>query len=122
MSEDRLERHLWRQGLHRNLAAAKKYRYLLGSRQWASSSWVYRDRFLAPRQLHVTLFDRQDGDVDCYVHQEPSNVTRPLAHWRGRNQVPGDPDETFVDALADAGVDAYRDGMLGVPERDRTIR
>ncbi|MFC4548785.1 MULTISPECIES: hypothetical protein [Halorussus] len=107
-SPETLETHLWRGGFHRNLLAAKKYRDAPERVQWSDSSWVYRDDFLADEQLHVTLFRRPSG-VDCYVHAEPSNVTRPLDHWQRRGKVEGDPDRTLRDALAAAGIEYRRD-------------
>lgn len=111
-SADRLERALWQQGIHRNLLAAKKYRNLRGSKQWSDSSWIHRDSLWAERQLHVTLFERPGGGVDCYLHAEASNLTQPLKHWRGVGQVPGDPNGTFADALDAAGVETFRDDDL----------
>lgn len=51
-------------------------------------SWVYRESPLAPRQLHLMLFERPDGHTDVYAHEELSSVN-PLcvmAHFTGAGQ------------------------------------
>ena len=108
---DELERRLWNRDHHRNLLAAKKYRQTAEGVEWSASSWVSRERFWADDQLHVTLFARPGG-VDCYVHREPSPVTRPLDHWLVEDQVVGDPDGAFREALAAADVGWFRDERL----------
>jgi len=115
-----LERRLWRQGYHRNLLAAMKYRHTSDGVEWSASSWVSRERFRADHQCHVTLFGRSSGGVDCYVHREPSPVTRPLDHWLVHEKTVGDPDGTYRDSLDAADVEWFRDGELSPPD-DRSV-
>jgi len=50
-------------------------------------SWVYRDRPLARRQVHVMLFASPEG-VDVYAHEEPSSVNPRVGseHFDGDGQ------------------------------------
>lgn len=62
--------------------------------EWSEGSWVFRDAddmvfwdgkakykhdFLTDKQLHVTLFDGEDG-IDVYAHFEYSWITHPVKH------------------------------------------
>lgn len=81
---DSVESRLWGAGFVRNPFARLKTRDGIPER----SSWVYRDRPLARRQLHVMLFPGADGATDVYAHAEPSSVN-PLvapAHLDGEGQ------------------------------------
>lgn len=75
-SLDALETGLWDAGFIRNPFSRLKIR----DGEPEDGSWVYRDSPLARRQLHLMLFERHDGAVDVYAHEEPSSV-HPLAGW-----------------------------------------
>ena len=51
-------------------------------------SWVYRETPLAPRQLHLMLFERPDGHTDVYAHEELSSVNPlcAMSHFTGAGQ------------------------------------
>ncbi|MXR52437.1 hypothetical protein GRX03_12580 [Halovenus sp. WSH3] len=78
------ERLLYGEGFIRNPMARLK---TLDGRP-EDGSWVYRESPLAPRQLHLMLFENGDGTTDVYAHAELSSVN-PLcgpAHFRGDGQ------------------------------------
>lgn len=78
------ERLLYSKGFIRNPMARLKTR----DGQPEDGSWVYRESPLAPRQLHLMLFENDDGTTDVYAHEELSSV-HPLcgpAHFRGDGQ------------------------------------
>ncbi|PSQ50286.1 hypothetical protein BRD19_01345 [Halobacteriales archaeon SW_7_65_23] len=83
-SVDQAERLLWQWGFIRNPFARVKT--LDGVAE--AGSWVYRDRALAGRQLHVMLFARHDGRTDVYAHEEPSSVNPRFSrrHFAGEDQ------------------------------------
>lgn len=78
------EQLLWRCGFQRNPFARLKTR----EGQPEAGSWVYRERPLADRQLHLMLFPGSDGGTDVYAHEEPSSVNPALAisHVDGDSQ------------------------------------
>jgi hypothetical protein len=81
------EQWLWDMGFVRNPIARLKTRD--GAPE--AGSWVYRSSPLSRRQLHLMLFERADGGVDVYAHDELSSV-HPLygpAHFRGEGQSVG---------------------------------
>jgi hypothetical protein len=81
------EQWLWDMGFVRNPVARLKTR----NGEPEAGSWVYRSSPLARRQLHLMLFERADGGVDVYAHEELSSV-HPLygpAHFRGTGQSVG---------------------------------
>lgn len=81
---ERTERYLYREGFLRNPTARVKVR----NGEPEDGSWVYRESPLAPRQLHLMLFERSDGNTDVYAHEELSSV-HPLcglAHFSGDGQ------------------------------------
>lgn len=78
------ERLLYDRGFIRNPSARLKLRE--GAPEYGS--WVYRDSPLAPRQLHLMLFEGDDGGTDVYAHEELSSVN-PLcgaSHFSGDGQ------------------------------------
>lgn len=81
---DAAEHLLYSEGFIRNPMARLKTR----TEQLEDGSWVYRESPLAPRQLHLMLFETDDGRTDVYAHEELSSV-HPLcgpAHFRGDGQ------------------------------------
>lgn len=68
------EAMLWEAGFLRNPFARLKTRDGVPE----AGSWVYRERPLAHRQLHLMLF-AADGGTDIYAHEEPSSVHPGLA-------------------------------------------
>lgn len=48
----------------------------------ADGSWVYRDGWLADRQLHVVCFERGADRTDVYAHEEFSWLRHPVKHAR----------------------------------------
>lgn len=77
------EEVLWKAGFFRNPLAALKSR---AGGQVEVGSWVHREPPLARRQVHVMLFERDDGDAtDLYAHEEYSSVNPLCArkHYRG---------------------------------------
>jgi hypothetical protein len=83
-SFDAAEQLLYREGFIRNPMARLKVR----DSQPEDGSWVYRESPLAPRQLHLMLFENDDGTTDVYAHEELSSVN-PLcgpSHFRGDGQ------------------------------------
>jgi len=74
---------LWDEGFIRNPIARLKVR----DDTPVAGSWVYRESPLAPLQLHLMLFEGEDG-TDVYAHEELSSVN-PLcaaAHFTGEGQ------------------------------------
>lgn len=69
MSLEEAEQLLWQWGFLRSPFARLKVR----DGDPELGSWVYRDRPLARRQLHVMLFEGEEG-IDVYAHEEPSSV------------------------------------------------
>lgn len=83
-SLDETEQLLYERGFVRNPTARLKTRNGVPE----DGSWVYRESPLAPRQLHIMLFERGDGDTDFYAHEELSSV-HPFcsrAHFDGTGQ------------------------------------
>lgn len=81
---DTTEQMLYEKGYIRNPMARLKTRD--GTPE--DGSWVYRESPLAPSQLHLMLFENDDGSTDVYAHEELSSVN-PLcgpAHFRGDGQ------------------------------------
>jgi len=80
------EKRLWEMGFVRNPLARPKTR----SGATVDGSWVYRESPLAPRQLHLMLFE-SDGGTDVYAHAELSSVNPLCApgHVRGQSQSVG---------------------------------
>jgi hypothetical protein len=66
---------LWERGFIRNPFARLKVR----NDTPEAGSWVHRERPLAPRQLHVMIFQGPDGGTDVYAHEELSSVHPCLA-------------------------------------------
>jgi len=86
-SVEETEQMLWKMGFVRNPFARLKTR----SGEPEAGSWAYRESPLAPRQLHLMLFEREDGGTDVYAHEELSSV-HPLCapdHFRGCGQSVG---------------------------------
>lgn len=81
---DETERLLFEWGFIRNPFARLKTR----DGEYEAGSWVYRERPLASRQLHLMLFARADGGTDVYAHEEPSSVhpLRAAVHFDGDGQ------------------------------------
>ncbi|QPL12254.1 hypothetical protein HrrHc1_165 [Halorubrum phage Hardycor1] len=76
------------------------------------------DRDLPHRQVHVRLFDREDGEdgVDVYAHEEPFAVLHPVAHVESEDMT--DVTAQVVDAYRvarDAGDESILDPRLWVP-------
>jgi hypothetical protein len=81
---DAVEDRLYAEGFIRNPMARLKTRAGVPE----DGSWVYRESPLAPRQLHLMLFENDDGTTDVYAHAELSSVN-PLCgpdHFRGTGQ------------------------------------
>jgi hypothetical protein len=81
---DTVEDRLYAEGFIRNPMARLKTRD--GAPE--DGSWVHREAPLAPRQLHLMLFENDDGTTDVYAHAELSSVN-PLCgpdHFRGTGQ------------------------------------
>ncbi|WP_128226059.1 hypothetical protein [Halobacteriaceae bacterium SHR40] len=74
---------LWADGFIRNPIARLKVR----SGTPVAGSWVSRESPLAPLQLHLMLFEGEDG-TDVYAHQELSSVNPLCAadHFTGQGQ------------------------------------
>ncbi|QLG29986.1 hypothetical protein HUG10_20480 (plasmid) [Halorarum halophilum] len=77
-------------GFRRNPWAALKRRF--GTMDVSEGSWVWRDsgrwyipNWLAPMQLHITVFENRDGTFDVYAHWEDNYWVRPRAHLDGTN-------------------------------------
>lgn len=86
-SLDETERWLHDIGFVRNPIARLKTRD--GTPE--AGSWVYRESPLARRQLHLMLFESEDGGIAVYAHEELSSV-HPLTgpgHFRGTGQSVG---------------------------------
>lgn len=86
-SLEETEELLYRCGFVRNPTARLKTRN--GTPE--VGSWAYRESPLAPRQLHLMLFDGANGEIDIYAHEELSSVN-PLcgaAHFTGVGQSVG---------------------------------
>lgn len=77
------EQLLWQWGFVRSPFARLKTR----DGEPEIGSWAYRDSPLARRQLHVMLFDGEDG-IDVYAHEEPSSVNPFVGaeHFEGQGQ------------------------------------
>lgn len=75
---------LYSEGFFRNPTARLKTR----DGEPEDGSWVYRESPLAPRQLHLMLFERADGHTDIYAHEELSSVNPlcAMAHFTGAGQ------------------------------------
>ncbi|MFW5973905.1 MAG: hypothetical protein ACOCPZ_00810 [Natrialbaceae archaeon] len=75
---------LYSAGFFRNPTARLKTR----DGEPEDGSWVYRESPLAPRQLHLMLFERSDGHTDIYAHEELSSVNPlcAMAHFTGSGQ------------------------------------
>lgn len=81
---DTVENRLYADGFIRNPMARLKTRDDIPE----DGSWVYRDSPLAPRQIHLMLFENDDGTTDVYAHAELSSVN-PLCgpgHFHGTGQ------------------------------------
>jgi len=81
------EQWLWDAGFVRNPFARLKVR----DGEPELGSWVYRESPLAQRQLHLMLFECEDGSIDIYAHAELSSI-HPVhgpAHFRGDGQSVG---------------------------------
>jgi len=78
------EARLYADGFFRNPTARLKTR----DGEPEDGSWVYRETPLAPRQLHLMLFERSDGHTDVYAHEELSSVNPlcAMAHFTGDGQ------------------------------------
>lgn len=85
-------------------------------------SWAYRDSPLARRQLHVMLFDGEDG-IDVYAHEEPSSVN-PLVgadHFDGRGQQVAAGVELARERLPLDASDATTEPPAGAWRRDQAL-
>lgn len=78
---------LYSEGFFRNPTARLKTR----DGDPEDGSWVYRETPLAPRQLHLMLFERSDGHTDVYAHEELSSVNPlcAMSHFTGAGQCVG---------------------------------
>lgn len=78
---------LYSEGFFRNPTARLKTR----DGEPEDGSWVLRESPLAPRQLHLMLFERADGQTDVYAHEELSSVNPlcAMAHFTGAGQSVG---------------------------------
>jgi hypothetical protein len=81
------EATLYAEGFFRNPTARLKTR----GGEPEDGSWVYRESPLAPRQLHLMLFERADGHTDVYAHEELSSVNPlcAMSHFTGAGQSVG---------------------------------
>lgn len=79
-----VEAQLWAAGFVRNPLSRLKTR----DGEPEVGSWVYRERPLARRQLHLMLFRGRNGTVDVYAHDELSSVNPFVgpAHLDGTRQ------------------------------------
>jgi hypothetical protein len=84
LSETAIEFLLRDMGFRRNPVAWLKTRSWapLDSDGVSEGSWVLRRGFLAPMQLHITLFSNDDGTHDVLAHYEPSWQRHPIRHLR----------------------------------------
>ena len=72
VAPETVERRLWSSGCRRNLLAAAK---TLSSGEHEIGSWAYRGSSIPPhRQVHIMLFQRDDGGTDIYAHYEFSSA------------------------------------------------
>jgi len=67
---ERVEEELWNAGFRRMPLAAFKS---LPDGRKSVGSWAYRDSLLSETQLHITLFDAENG-TGIYAHAEPSAI------------------------------------------------
>lgn len=95
-SQKKLEKALYKNGWRWNPISTKKWRAHSSGKQYSKNSWVYRSSLFAPRQLHVYIFENEDGSLDIYVHQEPNFVSQPRAHGKAEKLVAGDPNDRIA--------------------------
>lgn len=77
LDPEQVEEYLWNSGAKRMPLAA--YKSLPDGRE-SVGSWAYRDSLLADEQLHITLFEAEEG-TGIYAHAEPSAIN-PLTAYR----------------------------------------
>lgn len=105
VSEDELERALYRGGYHRNVVAALKYREVDGGRVPSEGSWVHRSSIFDDKQGHARFYESQHTDgLDVFHHYETSWVTHPIKHYYHVKMEVGDPQGTLKSALDYSGI------------------
>jgi len=73
---------------HRNIypdnVAKLKWRMHNNHKQFEFASWAYRpEGFLGLFQIHLIVFDNENGSIDLYAHFEFNPYARPIRHYLG---------------------------------------
>ncbi|MBP1988305.1 hypothetical protein [Halolamina salifodinae] len=98
MPPEQAESFLYEHGFRRNPLSA--YKTLPDGRE-EQGSWVWRENLLAKKQLHVMMFERRNGETDCFAHREYSaiNPLTALKHYRGVDYSPKKGERLLVQKL-----------------------